>query len=35
MDLVVVLMITVSHIVAFVLGYSLRAYISGLHRSYR
>jgi hypothetical protein len=34
MDVVVLLLIVTSHIVAFALGYSLRAYISSLHRSY-
>jgi len=35
MDVVVLVLIIASHIVAFTLGYSLRAYKSRLHRGYR
>jgi hypothetical protein len=35
MDIVVLLLMLGSHLIAFVAGYNLRAYISRLHRSYR
>jgi hypothetical protein len=35
MDILVVVLVTFSHLAAFGLGYALRSYISTLHRSYR
>lgn len=35
MDIVVLLLVAASHVIAFALGYGLRAYVSTLHRSYR
>lgn len=35
MNILVVMLITLSHVAAFALGYALRSYISQHHRSYR